>query len=82
MSFFKHLDSFFIQLFNIPSAVSPEYCKLKNILFESVLTDGVLLMLGLAFKAFLIIELVMFLEKPFQDAKILTSCISLLSKFF
>ena len=43
---FKHLDSFFIQLFTIPSAVSPEYCKLKNILVESVLTDGVLFTLG------------------------------------
>ena len=78
MSFFKHLDSFFIQLFTICSAVSSEYCKLKNILVESVLTDRVLLRLGLSFKAFLIIELVMFLWKPFQDEKFLISPISLL----
>ena len=78
MSFFKHLDSFFKQLFTIRSAVSPEYCKLKNILVESVLTDRVLFTLGLSFKAFLIIELVMFLGKPFQDEKFLISRISLL----
>ena len=45
---------------------------------ESVLTDGVLFPLGLSFKAFLIIELVMFLGKPFHDAKFLISRISLL----
>ena len=72
------MDSFFIQLFTICSAVSPEYCKLKNILVEAALTDGVLLTLDLPFKAFLIIELVMFLGKPFQDAKFLISQISLL----
>ena len=72
------MDSFFIQLFTICSAVSSEYCKLKNILVESVLTDRVLLRLGLSFKAFLIIELVMFLWKPFQDEKFLISPISLL----
>ena len=72
------MDSFFIQLFTICSAVSSEYCKLKNILVESVLTDRVLLRLGLSFKAFLIIELVMFLWKPFQDEKFLISRISLL----
>ena len=72
------MDSFFIQLFAICSVASPEYCKLKNILVEAVLTDGVLLTLDLPFKAFLILELLMFLGKPFQDAKFLISQISLL----
>ena len=58
--------------------MSPEYCKLKNILVESVLTDGVLFTLVMSYKAFLIIELVMFLGKPFHDAKFLISQISLL----
>ena len=78
MSFLKHLHSFFIQLFTIRSTVSPEYCKLKNILIESVLTDGVLFTLGMSFKAFLIIEFVIFLGKPFHDAKFLINRISLL----
>ena len=38
-------------------------------MIESVLTDGVLFTLGLTFKAFLIIELVICLGKPFQDEK-------------
>ena len=63
MSFFKHLDSFFIHLFTIRSALSPEYCKLKNILVESVLTDGVSFTFGLSFKAFLIIELRLSLQQ-------------------
>ena len=51
------------KFFTNRSAVSPEYCKLKNILVESVLTDGILFVLSLSFKALLIIELQLFTNR-------------------